>query len=526
MSFKEVKELRQSNNLSDAYTLAKEDLLNSPEDLWNKRSLAWVLYDYLKVNSSEEHYELFIKYLKELKELDLPETENMIYDNSAWQIGKIIFDINKSQQTDYNKIDQLFSVINGFHFSKPSEAFSFLFKAFHKGYKNWHNFLSFADWWAFDNFRVDDYKKEEFNGRSIMSIAEQAYIGYSKKLIERLDSSNAGYTEYDEYESIKEKISSFILKLDEIIQEHPDYQYPQYFKVKLQLSIGDRNNLLKSFIPFARQKRNDFWVWELLSEIYSNNESKKLACLCKALSCKSPNDFLVRVREHFIDLLIPRKDFSQAKYEIEEIIKTRNENNWKIPQKIQNWTKDDWFIKAETTSDNKSYYRKYSQIAEAILFEDIPEEIVVVEQVNSEKKILNFIASKIKHGFFKYDKQIDGVEIGDFLKVQFVPESSPSTINQSAIYYESNHKYYKVFSVSKTNDKPTNDIIKNFEGIINIRNNQQFGFVDDIFVEPVLINKCEINDSDFINGMAILSFNKKKNEWSYKAVRIYEVNRT
>ncbi len=87
MSFKEVKELRQSNKLPEAYSLAKEDLSNGPEDIWNKRSLAWVLYDYLKINSSEEQYELFIKYLKELKELELPENENMIYDNSAWQIG-------------------------------------------------------------------------------------------------------------------------------------------------------------------------------------------------------------------------------------------------------------------------------------------------------------------------------------------------------------------------------------------------------------------------------------------------------
>ncbi len=526
MSFKEVKELRQSNNLADAYTLAKEDLLNGPEDIWNKRSLAWVLYDYLKINSTEEQYELFIKYLKELKELDLPENENMIYDNSAWQIGKLIFDINKSQQIDYNKIDQLFSVINVFHFSKPSEAFSFLFKAFHKGYKNWHNYLSFADWWDFDNFREDDYKKEEFNGRSIMSIAEQAYIGYSKKLIERLDTCNVGFAEYDEYESIKNKIIAFIPKLDKIIIDHPDYQYPQYFKVKLQLAIGDRNNLLNSFIPFARQKRNDFWVWELLSEIFSNDETNKLACLCKALSCKSPNDFLVRVREHFVDLLIPRKDYTQAKYEIEEIIKTRNENNWKIPQKIQNWTKEDWFIKTELASDNKYYYKKYIPIAEAILFEDVPEEIVVVEHVNSEKKILNFIASKTKHGYFKYDKQIDDVQIGDFLRVKFVPENNTSQTNTSFNSYETNHKHYKVLALSKTNEIPRQDIIKNFEGIINIRDEQKFGFVEDIFIEPNLIKSFNINNNDLINGLALISFNKKKNEWSYKAVRINKLNRT
>ena len=526
MSFKEVKELRQSKKLSEAYTLAKEDLSNGPEDIWNKRSLAWVLYDYLKINSSEEQYELFVKYLKELKELDLPENENMIYDNSAWQIGKLIFDIYKNQQTDYNKIDQIFSIITNFHFSKPSEAFSFLFKAFHKGYKNWHNYLSFVDWWHFDNFREDDYKMEEFNGRSIMSIAEQAYIGYSKKLMEKLDSSNVGYSGFEKYKSIKEKISAFILNLDSIINDHPDYQYPQYFKVKLQLAIGNRNNLLKSFIPFARQKRNDFWVWELLSEIYSDDESKKLACLCKALSCKSPNDFLIRVREHFVDLLISRKDFPQAKYEIEEIIKTRNENSWKIPLKVQGWQKESWFTQTEKITDNKSFYKKYAPIAEEILFKDIPEEVIAVEHVNSEKKILNFIESKTRHGFFKYENQIDNVEVGDYLKVKFVPENDSTQINNVDKSYESIHKHYKVFSVSKTNDIPNQDIIKGFEGSVNIRNNQQFGFVNDIFIEPRIIKSFEIKNNDFINGVALLTFNKKKNEWSYKAVKIINYNRT
>ena len=333
---------------------------------------------------------------------------------------------------------------------------------------------------------------------------------------------NVGY--YDEYESIKNKIINFISNLDKIIIEHPDYQYPQYFKVKLQLAIGERDNLLRSFIPFARQKMNDFWVWDLLSEIYSDDESKKLACLCKALSCKSPNDFLVRVREHFVELLIPRKDYSQAKYEIEEVIKTRNENNWKIPPKIQGWQKENWFTQAERTTDNKSIYKKYAPIAEEILFEDIPEEVVVVEHVNSEKKILNFIASKTKHGFFKYENQIDNVEIGDYLKVKFVPENDKDQINKVDKTYESIHKHYKVVSVSQTNDIPKQDIIKEFDGGVNIRNNQQFGFVDDIFIDPGLIKSFEIKNNDTINGVALLSFNKKKNEWSYKAVKIINKN--
>ena len=53
MSFKEVKELRQQGKLKEALELAQSDLEQNPEDIWNKRSIAWVYYDYLKIATDE-----------------------------------------------------------------------------------------------------------------------------------------------------------------------------------------------------------------------------------------------------------------------------------------------------------------------------------------------------------------------------------------------------------------------------------------------------------------------------------------
>ena len=112
--------------------------------------------------------------------------------------------------------------------SKPSEAYSFIYKAFHKGYQNWSNYLTFADWWNFDNLRSEDYLKEEFKDKKMMSIAEQAYIAYSKKLLE-----GEALDPFGQQRAIdKEKIQSFLPKLDALIDKHPNYQYPPYFKAK------------------------------------------------------------------------------------------------------------------------------------------------------------------------------------------------------------------------------------------------------------------------------------------------------
>src|SRR5690606_37036088 len=108
----------------------------------------------------------------------------MIFDNCAWQIGSLVYSLQKEEHVDYRKINDLFSIIRDFHFSEPSDAYSFLYKAFNKGYQNWSDYVEFADWWGFENFRSEDYLKEEFNGKKIMALAEQAYIAYSKKLLE------------------------------------------------------------------------------------------------------------------------------------------------------------------------------------------------------------------------------------------------------------------------------------------------------------------------------------------------------
>jgi hypothetical protein len=57
MSFKEVKELRKSGKLDEALTLAKLTLQEAPDDIWAKRGLAWVHYDYIKLNAAPEKYD-------------------------------------------------------------------------------------------------------------------------------------------------------------------------------------------------------------------------------------------------------------------------------------------------------------------------------------------------------------------------------------------------------------------------------------------------------------------------------------
>jgi len=499
MSFKEINNLRKAGDLDEALKMANEALESEPDNIWNKRAAAWVHYEYLKKNSQPKSYETFKKHLQSIKDLKLPNDENMVFDNSAWQIGSIVFGLLKQDPKDQMKISELFNIIKDFSFSKPSEAYTFIYKAFHKGYQNWMLYLNFANWWDFENFRPDDYLKQEYNGRKIMSIAEQAYIAYSKILLEGDPFAVKGGVD-------KDKIRTFIPKLNQLIEKHPEFQYPPYFKAKLLLALGDEENTLSSFLPFAKQKRNSFWVWELMSQIFLDDKEIQFACYCKALSLNTPEEYLVKIRQTFAGMLMEKKMYREAKTEIQRLISTREKQQWRLPNQIIQWTEQDWYKSATREKGNKDLYSKHLNKAEEILFQDIPEEVIAVEFVNENKDILNFVKDKEKFGFFKYSGHLDSPKVGALLKVRFHGDGQDG--------------FYKILSARKAESHLNSEAVRDYEGTLKVIPPENFGFVDNCFVPPKLIAENKVQNGETVNGKAVLSFNKKKNEWGWKVITV------
>ncbi|MBN1187197.1 MAG: hypothetical protein JXB49_33270 [Bacteroidales bacterium] len=530
MSFKDVKELRAQGSLEEALTLARNDLKNSPDDIWCKRSLAWVYYDYLKLNAEQKDYKKFCTYLDLLSELNLPSDEKMIFDQVLWQVGKIVNSLRISEilpedydnyknengsislgNTDrilYNYRSTILAKIKSFNFTIPSESYSFLLKMYMKNssWLNKNEYLDFADWWNFENFIAADYEKRKTeDGKPYISLAEQAYINYAKHLL--VDSVNE-QTEQKEYDI--PRIQAFLQKLDNVIETHPEWEYPLYFKAKLFFALNKREEVRDFITPFAKRKRNEFWVWDLLADTYTGDGEKKLACLCKSLSCDAQPQMTVNVHNKLEQLLMEKGFINEADNEA-EIIKAIKSVKW--PSKFGFKSADEEGIqerpsKSDIKIDNPNldFYKKYTAIAEEFLFTGIPEEIAAVEFVNRNKKILNFVISKEKSGFFKYDRYLKDIQIGDRLLVRL----DGSGVN----------KFYKPLTVEKTEKNVSEEIMKGFTGKLIKKETQSFGFVGDIFIEPGLLKNYKLIDGDGVTGEAIVSFNKKKSIWGWKAIRI------
>jgi hypothetical protein len=593
MPSKEIKELRQSGKLQEAYEMAKSELDVDPANIWCKRNISWVYFEYLKQNLGVDGTDKFIHTLEQIAELQLGEDEKMLFENVAWKVGTKVFGLipKTSIPTEleikyFNEINTIFEIIKDFPFPKPSEGYSFMFKAFHKHFKEDKRYIEFADWWGFENFMEKDFQKETLpNGKDMMSIVEQAYIGYAKSLLEHYieipvdfkewcealfpDENNFHnedrgfpivlpvnyevdikdpeiikmlelfpsdsnmldlYAEYLKnfrnsifhdnkkiwnsfqtnrpfYRSIDtESIKKYVGKIDRLIAQHPEYQYPIYYKAKLLLKLGDFEWMLKAIIPFAKVKKNDFWVWEILAEGFPNDKDKIFACYCKGLTCTSPEGMMVGLRQKMAALFIERKQFNEAKTEILRILKVKQENDHRIPPVIANWIEMDWYKSATAKESNIHVYRQFTDEAEEILFHDEPEDIVVIEFVNTEKHMISFVKNKELHGFFKYGSQLKNPKIGDLLRVRLGKNQGDN--------------YYKVNSVKQAKSDDTCEAVKLFKGKARIKQDSPFGFVEDIFLEPRFVAQNKLIDGQEIEGKAMLSFNKKKESWGWKGINI------
>ena len=500
MSFKAVKELRTSGKLEEALVMALADLEVDSANVWNIRSISWVYYEFVKSNASVLNYEPFLSYIQKIMDLEIEGDDAiMLHENIAFQIGKMVYAVYKEQEVDFNKIDTLFAISKNLIIGKPSKSNSSLIKAFLKGGKSWPKLIDFIDFFGFDSFQESDFQPEEYNGRAISSTVEKYYNAYSKNLI---DMSKDGFTSPGLPQNF---MLEFLPKLNAVIEKNPEYQFLPYFKAKMLIFLNRKDEVLEAFLPFAKRKKSEFWVWEVLAETFEKMDENCFACHCKALSLTSPEEYLVGLRKDFAEMLISRGLFAEAKYEIMKLNDTRSKKGWKIPNDVLAIMNLPWYSPTQENKNNQTFYLQFSYLAEALLYQDSKEEIVVVEFVNNDKNVLNFVKDETKHGFFSFKGMLQKPVIGDVLKVRFDGNGKDGR--------------YLVLSISKDNSLDST-AVKPFVGKVKKAIDKDFAFIDNYFVEPRLVSKYLLANEQEVTGRAILSFNKLKEKWGWKVFEI------
>lgn len=482
-TFQEISSLRKAGKVDDAYRLAEEALKETPEDLWTKRAMGWVLYEYLDQSATNRDFSKYLHWLQEMVALHLDNEESMLMDSVMWSLRKLLADTD-AKSAEY---DQLLSSLQQLPRPQKGKAYSSVLSAALRLGGKWLHLSSFIDWWGLDNLSGEDYDEVTLsNGSKMMSLAERTIICYSKILLR---------------EGEEDSITRFVSYIRSVIEQHKEYVYPPYYLAKLLLKKGEGQAAYDLLKQFARLKSREFWVWQLLADTQSDSDLK-MSFLCKALTCGGKEEMLVSLREESALLFANMGHLSEAKHETLRAIEARKRKGWSLTNGLRNIQVEKWFMQTTATRNNEPFYRRFSDKAERLILGELSRFTCLVTYVNEEKRMVSFVSEDKIQGFFKMDKKFPEIKKDSLVTFQTnaLGEDRPTLVRNVEVEVDRVHPSF----------------YKQFEG--KYLNKGAFGVVEDVFVESRFLSG--ITHGNIVKGVACISFDRKKKRWGWRALSI------
>lgn len=483
----------RNGQVQEAYELARLDL--EQQFPWAQRAMGWALYYLIKSDAETANYQSLIAHLDELNTLDqlsIPE-DNMIFENVLFRIaGFVKVNVPPTGIDSPAKLSVLFSKLRNYNF-EASKGYSFLLQSFIKC-DAWQEMADFLDWWNLDKLTDEDYTPFRMgNGRTIMSVAERSFIAKSKALLRLNDLG---------------RIEEFLPQMDNLMENHPEMTYPGYFYGKLLLSLGStQDEALRVILPFARKKATEFWVWQLLTDVFTNEPDKQLACLLRAVNCRTQENFLGKVRIKLATLFIQRNQLDCAKYQVDKVIQCYLSQGWHLPYEIDCWIHQPWI---NTVVPNGNAPIDYMSITNTILCAGTEEVVAIVTYVdqNSQKATLIYGREKRTSQRLRFK-----VGSGAVLRINYIIENDGNL---------------RVLSAGQTRFPTDLDYAKVVEGCVRKRPDKDFAFLKtnegDFYISPNLVRKYDLHDNETIKSLIVLDYNRKKESWEWACVSINKKN--
>ena len=489
-TIKDITSLCKSGHLEEGYELAKSNYNEDPQNVWAQRGLAWALYYQMREEEEQKSKDDFLMHLEEFGKLDLLSVDNdsVLFDNFIWKVAMFVDDLNG----DVEKMNRVFQSIKQFSF-KASEGYSFLLRS-SLDFEDWDQLLDFIEWWNLDNLLKEDYEKfETENGKKIMSLAERAYLAYSKAILNLDD---------------KEKIVSFLPKLQNLMEEHPEMVFLGYYCGKMMIALdASQQETIQHVMPFVREKKMETWVWHMLSEIYDDADIQ-LACLLRASHCKAPDFYKGKVRTALASMYKAKNDLPRAKYQLSKIVKCYQEQGWNLPKEAWEMLREPW---VKTTSADESDPIDYISITDEILVDGLPESFAVVTYVDNKRGRMSVVYGYKKQDMVRLPEEREGIRKGTVMKIRYSENGEGKIkISQAAIV--------------QTLPAEMQRYCKKMSGVVRKNIGNVFAFlhtnVTDVFIAPDFVKKYNIQDKDQLNIVAVYDLNRKKEEWSWTCIMI------
>lgn len=507
ISFQTVKALRQAGDLRTAYNQARQLVDADPDNVWNRRALAWVYADRLKEAAAQPNSATrLIRGLTTIVDLAMPDDEPIWREQVLWCVVKFMLRTTP-EQLPLVDLAALVSLSRAFVPEAPSLVRSVWFKALLKHNKTENqgsqiDWLGLLDQFSWDGFRPEDYQPDAAPTvgpaagpvRSSGALVERICLAVARQLLETVPVFEA-------------EVRPMAERFAKLASEHPDWTFLPYYQARLLITIGDEAQALRVFLPFARQKQQDFWVWSMLADLVDPDLA--LSCLFKAVSLRTPETFLVKVRQQLAGRLIEQGRWAEARFQVERLMQTRQQEGWKIPDMAIRWTNDSQYTSANSVAPAADA----SDAALSILFQDVPETLAVVVSIDLVKK--RAVVALDAHTTLAFPYSQFGLmpSVGDALAIRCQPNGTPANTPTS-------QAKLRVQTASSTSLPLPTELVSVVVGPLRTVPGKSFGFVGNVLVPVDVLNAHSGLVDSLVEVQAYAAWDERKNKPGWRAFAI------
>ncbi|GAA4410202.1 hypothetical protein GCM10023187_34520 [Nibrella viscosa] len=503
MTTQTIRALRQSGNLREAYQQARALYETDPTNDRNRRELAWVYTDLLKEAADEAAPVRLLRGLRLLA--DFP----MGADELRWR-GQVLWPVNRyllrtpADRLPLRDLAELVALSRLFLDPEPSLVRSVWIKGLLRHSSTGVDWLGILGNGGWDAFREEDYQPEtlpggnadQSGGTTLSPLVERVCMAVSRQLLQLVP-------------LLEEMVLPVLDRLRALAAQYPDWTFLPYYQARLLLALGRADEAIPAFLPFARRKQRDFWVWDLLADLVAAEPRLAISCYAKALSLSAPEPFLVKVRQKLATVLIGQNRWAEARTEIDRLVATRRQEGWKIPAEVEQWLNDDQYTQAVPASAD--WYGTARPAAEALLWTDLPETVVLVTAVDAGQGLVSYAADAYTQGRFRT------AQVGSAAGMA-LPEVGSSLALRLERDEKDGRPQVRVRTVRPTDQAPA-VALRPATGPLKVAPGG-FGFVQDVYVPADLLGSRGLRANQLVSVVGHACYDPKKNNLGWRAFEI------
>ncbi|OWT70387.1 hypothetical protein CEY04_25370 [Achromobacter sp. HZ28] len=222
-------------------------------------------------------------------------------------------------------------------------------------------YASIIYWLRLDGLRDEDWQPNEYQEKSLPSLATKIALGLCKWIKTHSDAA----TDED---------VDMALEWIEAAKKKATGDFPLWLNWNAAILFRNKGNFQRAtelLTSVIKAKRNEFWVWAEAGRLYQSEQPElALSCFCRALECPAESKFLVKAHRELAELLAEQEDYAQASREIAITIDIRQAEKWPIGRELEALIARPWYDpSANEAEEPKEFYGRHSPAALALCFD-------------------------------------------------------------------------------------------------------------------------------------------------------------